>query len=56
MLESTSIGLICGAVVAVVGILMRFLYASKCNKVKCCGCEVIRDIEHEASLRQVVSN
>jgi hypothetical protein len=36
-----------GAVSAVIGIVIRYLFYSKCNKVKCCGCEIERDTIHE---------
>ena len=38
-----------GAVSAVIGIVIRYLFYSKCNKVKCCGCEIERDTIHEES-------
>jgi len=36
-----------GAVGAVLGILIRYLFYSKCTRVKCCGCEIDRDTIHE---------
>ena len=27
--------------------IVNVLYKSKCKKVKCCGCEIIRDVEVE---------
>ena len=29
------------------GLIIRYLFYSKCTTVKCCGCVVTRDIVHE---------
>jgi hypothetical protein len=51
--ESVIISII-GGVVAVVALIARLLYASKCKTVSLCGCCIFeRDTENEKSLRNI---
>ncbi len=50
--ESVIISII-GGVVAVVALIARLLYASKCKKVDCLCCKFERDVQNETSLRNI---
>ena len=39
--------LIIGSTTALLGLLCKLSYSSKCTKVKCCCIEIERDTEHE---------
>ncbi len=50
--ESVVISII-GGVVAIVALIARLLYASKCKKVDCLCCKFERDTQNEQSLRNI---
>jgi hypothetical protein len=50
--ESIVISII-GGCVAVVALIARLLYASKCKKVDCLCCKFERDTQNETSLRNI---
>ncbi len=50
--ESVIISII-GGVVAVVALIARLLYASKCKKVDCLFCKFERDVQNEQSIRNI---
>ena len=47
LLSTVSTGLI-----ALLGLLIRYSFLSKCIKIKCCCCEIERDIKHEISVEE----
>ena len=48
--EVIIISLVASGMVAYIG---RLIYSSKCKYVKCCGCEIHRDTDHETSVRNI---
>jgi hypothetical protein len=42
---------ICTGLLALLGLIIRYSFLSKCIKIKCCCCEIERDIIHEASIQ-----
>ncbi len=51
MLSDGIISLIIGSASALVALLCKLSYSSKCTKVLCCGCiEITRDTAHEQPL------
>ncbi len=50
--ESVIISII-GGVVAIVALIARLLYASKCKKVDCLFCKFERDVQNEQSIRNI---
>jgi hypothetical protein len=50
--ESVIISII-GGVVAVVALIARLLYASKCKTVDCLFCKFERDVQNEQSIRNI---
>ena len=33
--------------------ISKLIYSSKCTDIKCCGCEIKRDITKETSIRNI---
>ena len=51
MLSDGIISLIIGAASALMGLLCKLSYSSKCTKVSCCGCiEITRDTAREQQI------
>ncbi len=50
MLSDPILMLLIGSVSGFLLVSCKFLYASKCNKIKCCCIEVTRDTDHEQQL------
>ena len=46
-LSESTIILIITAGCATIGLICKLIYSSKCKLVKCCGCEIHRDVSQE---------
>ena len=47
---------VCSLIVGLIGLMVRYCFLSKCNKIRCFCCEIDRDIKHETSISDTNNN